>query len=690
MTVARRPQSPAVEPPPAPAPASDPKRGDWLPSASVGWRAVELVVLCTFAFAQPVFTDLEARFFLEKDLTGIHVLLVVLITLLAPPGVLLAVEQLARRVSQRAAQWVHLVFVGLLLTAIASGFVLRMVESQSVVQAGLALLAGGAVTFAYARFEPARSFVRVLAPAPVIFVSLLVLTPPVSAVLFPNLDPPLQVTGVRNPVVMVVFDEFPVTALMNSREQIDAERFPNFARLARDATWFRNATTAHSYTKFSVPAIASGDRSKDEATTTPADHPTSIFTVFGRTHDFTVSALPGTSYLCPTDLCPQNPSSLPQRYWGALRDMAYTSFPLVLPDAVALKLPKVSAAWRIPPKPQIESFVRSIRAGKRPTLAFLHTLLPHDPYLFLPSGKRYPASIDGNPAQRARHRWTDAAWLVTQQQQRELLQVAFVDRLLGQLVDRLKRLGIYDEAAIAIVADHGVNFEAAEEGRFATPENLEQIMPVPFFLKAPRQTEGAVRDDPVQTIDVLPTLVGSAGARIPWRTDGVNVLAQPVRRPRLTVINDTGESLSIATRELLVRRRAALRTRIRRFGEGSMRRIFAAGPHRELLGKPAPADPTGPAEVRIEDGGKELASYDPSSEIVPARVVGHLVSDPKHGPVPLAIAINGQIRATTWTYPARDRTAFSAMLPPAALRPGRNDLRVLAIERGGRLRALAE
>src|SRR3954467_11595640 len=48
----------------------------------------------------------------------------------------------------------------------------------------------------------------------------------------------------RPAVVFVVFDEFPADDLLRPDGSIDAERFPNFARLASISTWFPNQTKA--------------------------------------------------------------------------------------------------------------------------------------------------------------------------------------------------------------------------------------------------------------------------------------------------------------------------------------------------------------------------------------------------------------------------------------------------------------
>ena len=62
------------------------------------------------------------------------------------------------------------------------------------------------------------------------------------------------------PVVMIVFDELSGLALMGPDGGIDAARFPNFARLAGDSTWYRNATTVADFTDHALPALLTGER----------------------------------------------------------------------------------------------------------------------------------------------------------------------------------------------------------------------------------------------------------------------------------------------------------------------------------------------------------------------------------------------------------------------------------------------
>src|SRR5204863_2035958 len=64
-----------------------------------------------------------------------------------------------------------------------------------------------------------------------------------AATLLALMAAPAQARPRRVPVVVIVFDEFPTTGLIGWQGRIDRVRYPNFAALAGDATWFPHATT---------------------------------------------------------------------------------------------------------------------------------------------------------------------------------------------------------------------------------------------------------------------------------------------------------------------------------------------------------------------------------------------------------------------------------------------------------------
>src|ERR671910_601465 len=62
----------------------------------------------------------------------------------------------------------------------------------------------------------------------------------------------------RPHAVVIVLDELPGDVLLGPDGRIDAGRYPSFAALAGDSTWFRNAYTAYDSTTKAVPLIFDG------------------------------------------------------------------------------------------------------------------------------------------------------------------------------------------------------------------------------------------------------------------------------------------------------------------------------------------------------------------------------------------------------------------------------------------------
>ena len=173
---------------------------------------------------------------------------------------------------------------------------------------------------------------------------------------------------------------------------------------------------------------------------------------------------------------------------------------------------------------RFERFVSSIDRATRPTLYFKHTLLPHVPWEYLPSGRRYlKHPRDVIPGLTDKPSWNNA-YLQAQAYQRHLLQAAFVDNLLGTLLRRLDREHLYNRALIVLTADNGESFLRTSNPHEVNPGNIEDIANTPFFMKLPGQHRAKIVDGHVRAIDILPTLADAIGIRLPWRVAGRSVL----------------------------------------------------------------------------------------------------------------------------------------------------------------------
>jgi arylsulfatase A-like enzyme/uncharacterized membrane protein YbhN (UPF0104 family) len=155
---------------------------------------------------------------------------------------------------------------------------------------------------------------------------------------------------------------------------------------------------------------------------------------------------------------------------------------------------------------------------------FMHYMDPHDPYFEHPYNSKAVdrATNQHPPASEAKR-------------MHELYvgEIAYLDGNFGKFLAKLESLGIYENAVIALVADHGEEFH--EHGGFWHGLTLydEQIH-VPLLVKWPKGSPQAVtpdaRGEPARIIDVAPTLLAQAGAQVPPAMQGIDLAVPPASR----------------------------------------------------------------------------------------------------------------------------------------------------------------
>ncbi len=348
--------------------------------------------------------------------------------------------------------------------------------------------------------------------------------------------------------MFIQFDEMAGSALMTRDGTLDAVRYPNFARLARDGVWYPNVTTVHEWTSNAVPSILSGQIGEPYGLPTLRNHPDNLFTLLGDVYAFDVHE--EKTRMCPQNFCARrDPSTLGNGY-GLFAD----SFPLLVtqlfPKSVSDEVVQIAHDVDEPNGPQaiagLHSLLRETVDAKRDNvLLWDHVLLPHAPYRFFPSGTQYDRRfLDGwNYGEK----WDDDPWLTLQGYQRFLLQVGYVDKVVGDVIDTLERAGRYDRALVVVMSDHGVSFRAGQGRRPLTGNNLADIVNNTMFVKYPHGLRRGVDSRPVSTIDVLPTIADVLGIRIPWHVDGRSLLG-PIPKSRGVVLRKRGSARRITCR----------------------------------------------------------------------------------------------------------------------------------------------
>jgi hypothetical protein len=480
----------------------------------------------------------------------------------------------------------------------------------------------------------------------------------------------------RPPIVVLVLDEFPTESLTTPSGRIDAARYPNFAALARTSTWFRNGYTIFDSTFKALPSILDGRMPADKTAADVRSHQPSVYHLLHRL-GYDIVKVESASAVCPPWIC----------------EGTRTRRPGVLPRLAGSGRPARLHRW-----------IGAIRDRDRPTFYFHHALLPHEPWLYLPSGRQSrPAGVEPIAAINKPPSWHDPG-LTDHNHLRHLLQVGYTDRELGRVVRRLRRTGLFDRALLVVMADHGYSFEVnVKSRRQVTERNIDEIAPVPFFVKAPGQTEGRVDRSLVRNVDLLPTIADVLDVPVPAQADGHSAYAAMTRaREHVTLVRRDFSRLVSVGREEWVRSRAALaRWRAGKFGTGaSSERAFGdpwasayqIGPHPELLGDRVQAVPRSGLVHAEMVNARLVNDVDPRGPLVPTRVVGRIEGGLPGEVRDLAVAVNGRVWAVGRSFHLRGRPAelFSLIFPERALRRGDNRLQLLEVEPDGGLVSLMD
>ncbi len=668
----------------------------------LGFGTLHLFALSGFALAQPLFDVLgrEATFFVEHDLGGAELVLFVLLLVGGFPLALVGIEAALSCVSRRLGRAARLVFVSLLVALIVLPVAKRAGLGGRETLA-LALASGGLAGVLYARWTLARSFLSLLACAPPVFALMFLATTPVGRLVstVQAADVVVSAAPSETTVVFLVLDELPLAGLLERDLTIDEELFPNFARLAADSLWLRNATANHAYTNQVVPALLTGRLpAQQRIPPTLREHPDNLFALLAGSHRIVADEV--ATRLCAPEwnsLADEGGAAL--RWEGLLRDVSLVFLHMALPEALATRLPPVSETWggfggggdddgdgldtREDATRQFDAFLGQLAADAEPTLYYLHLMLPHKPWNRLRNGKRYAESArlvgKGRSPGIVRLNPEVSSEL---SMQRFLFQLGHVDRLLGELMERLEATGLYERALVVVAGDHGATFEPGHHRRNPDPTTVRDILHVPLFLKLPGQRAGRVSDRNVESIDVLPSVAEALGLEVPWKLDGVSFLDdERAARPDKRIGSKAG--LPMILDGDLPRHWPLLARRLATFGSAEgWEDIEAFGPWKKLVGRPL-------ADFRISaatsivprvDGYSLFEGVDTASDFSVSFLRGRLVGDGTPLPTRLAFSVNGIIRTVSGVLSEGPTVVeCGVFLPDAAFRDGRNDVRIFGI-----------
>ena len=657
-------------------------------------RFAELLGLSGIILAEPVLTALRegADVFVTRRAGRFDVVGLTLLILFGLPLALLLIEELVGLVGRRRGPaWrddTHRVLLGGLGVLV----VIRLVGQSGLpgpLTAALAVAGGIALWAAVSRWAGVRLWLQYLGLFPLLLGAWFLATDPVRGLV-------LDVDGASGesasvgdpaPVLLVVLDELPLASLLDEGDRIDGEQFPNLARLAEDATWYRNTTGVSPTTPEAVPPILTG-RYPDGVGLLPTveEHPDNVFTLLRGSYDLHVQE--SVTALCPGELCGQG-SLAPGNPLHELALDALDLWQRQLFGGGDDRQVDFAIRQSDPDAPTtINEFVAGMTVGNEPALDVLHTVYPHQPWYHLPSGLTYEAPFVAEGLdQYAQYAWINQ-FAADTGRQRHLLQAQNADVMVGLLLARLRELGTYDQSLVVVTADHGAAFEPGEPLRGVSAANADSVLWVPLLVKAPEQATGRIDDRPARTIDVLPTMAEILALDLPEEVDGVSLLGP---EPGLDADerrvydwgfnrlepNADGYSLIDGTRgfgDLLAQPPPGE-------GDDPDLRFYRWGRHADLVGQAVEDFPsTSGRDLTVEfdvDGGYRSSATAQQDVYVAGTVeTGE--------PLDLAIAVNGRIGAWAELQTTGDpgERRFWALVPPELLRDDGGDLIELYVIQG--------
>ncbi len=156
-------------------------------------------------------------------------------------------------------------------------------------------------------------------------------------------------------------------------------------------------------------------------------------------------------------------------------------------------------------------FMERKAKAKEPFIAYWPTVIPHGPYSTTPdAGKVMDIELTKpDTTGMSREQKTKAlAEYSHEQEQRFVNLIQYMDKLIGKLIVKAEKLGVYEDTYFIFCADNGTAVTAKDRG-------VERGVHVPYVVKGPGVKRRGITEELTDFADVAPTLLDIAGVEHP-------------------------------------------------------------------------------------------------------------------------------------------------------------------------------
>lgn len=142
-------------------------------------------------------------------------------------------------------------------------------------------------------------------------------------------------------------------------------------------------------------------------------------------------------------------------------------------------------------------------------MLLVHYVDPHSPY-WAPEPYRGRFAQSEGPAGLDLNVLSSSVDNVDEARAKYDEEILYIDQRFGGLLDQLDRLEIRDETIVVFLSDHGEEF--GEHGQFHHSHSVySELVDIPLIISPTETMKAGRRSDPVQHIDLYPTLLDLAG-----------------------------------------------------------------------------------------------------------------------------------------------------------------------------------
>jgi arylsulfatase A-like enzyme len=162
--------------------------------------------------------------------------------------------------------------------------------------------------------------------------------------------------------------------------------------------------------------------------------------------------------------------------------------------------------------PRVIARLKTAAAKKERFALWTHLFEPHSSYM---THKEFPTSETGVAGLMEKYDY----------------EIAYSDLWFGKLMAAVKELGLAEDTAVVVMADHGEAWGEHNRTYFHGQDLFDEQLRVPLIIAIPG-TEPKVLDDHVALYDVGPTLLDMVGATAPSTMRGLSLLPLLQGKPR--------------------------------------------------------------------------------------------------------------------------------------------------------------